>query len=320
MRDQYNREINYLRLSVTDLCNLKCQYCMPADGVVKKSHNEILRMESYVKFVNAMTRLGVNKVRLTGGEPLVRNGILDLVKAIGKMSAVKDLSMTTNGVLLKEYAFKLKDAGLNRINISLDTLNNTKYKKITRGGDLGSVFEGIAAAKEAGLLPIKINVVVINHFNTDEIKEFIGLACEDVEVRFIELMPIGEVASWNKHKFISNQILIDRYMDLFESNESTYNGPAEYFMKKDNKGKIGFISSISEHFCKDCNRIRMTADGKLKLCLHSNREIDLKEILEHDEDKIATYIEDLIFRKPDHHHINDTEYIPVLRNMIGIGG
>ncbi|QUH26846.1 GTP 3',8-cyclase MoaA [Serpentinicella alkaliphila] len=320
MKDQYNREINYLRLSVTDLCNLKCQYCMPADGVDKKSHNEILRIESYTKLVEAMTKLGVNKVRLTGGEPLVRRGILDLVKTIGSMREVKDLSITTNGVLLKDYAQKLKEAGLNRVNISLDTLNPVKYKKITRGGNFEEVINGIGAAKEAGLLPIKINVVVINHFNTDEIMDFIRLADEHVEVRFIELMPVGEVATWNKQKFISNQVLIDRYMDLFESQDSVYNGPAEYFIKKDNQGKVGFISSISDHFCNSCNRIRLTADGKLKLCLHSNREIDIKEALKLDANKLLSYLEDLIFNKPDQHYINDTEFIPVLRNMVGIGG
>lgn len=293
---------------------------MPEQGIEKKSHWDILRIESYIKFVRAMARLGVNKVRLTGGEPLLRKGILDLVKAIGEMTEIKDLSMTTNGILLKDYADKLKEAGLKRVNISLDTLNPVKYKNITRGGTIDTVLEGIAAAKRVGLLPIKINVVVINGFNTDEILDFINLANQDVEVRFIELMPIGEVASWNKDKFISNQELIERYKDLFEDKDLKYSGPAKYYVKKDNGGKIGFINTISDHFCESCNRIRMTASGKLKLCLHSNKEIDLKEALEFDEEKLVSYLREIIYSKPGQHNINDNEFTPVLRNMSGIGG
>src|SRR5690554_6333722 len=208
MQDTLGREINYLRISVTDLCNLRCKYCMPAEGVCKKNHERILRIEEIEEIVKAAATLGVNKVRVTGGEPLVRKGIVDLIGRIGKIEAIKDIALTTNGLLLKEKALALKAAGLNRVNISLDTLNEEKYRHITRGGELKKVLEGIDEAKRVGLVPIKINTVLIGNFNDDEVADFVSLTLADeTDVRFIELMPLGEASGWAKSHFIPNEMV-----------------------------------------------------------------------------------------------------------------
>ncbi len=320
MVDQFERQIHYLRVSVTDLCNLKCQYCMPEEGVEKKAHQDILRIEDYLKLITEMTKLGIDKVRLTGGEPLVRKGIVELVEGIGSLKEIKDLAITTNGVLLKKYAKELKDAGLTRVNISIDTLDPDKYREITRGGDLQAVLDGIAEAKRVGLTPIKLNVVVINGFNTDEVQDFIQMADEDLDVRFIELMPIGQVATWTKDKFFSNEKLLEQYRDLFIFEDGEQYGPAKYYQKKEGKGRVGFINPISNHFCSTCNRVRMTADGKLKLCLHTNEEFDLKPLLELDSATIQNTLKTYISKKPQRHHMNDQEFVPIVRDMNRIGG
>lgn len=320
MIDQYDRKINYLRLSVTDLCNLKCKYCMPIDGIDKKCHSEILRIEDYLKIVKVSTDIGIDKVRLTGGEPLVRGGIIELISKISKIDAIKDIAMTTNGLLLKKNAQKLKDAGLKRLNISLDTMNPIKYSEITRGGNVEEVLSGIKEAKRIGLVPIKLNVVVINGFNTDEISDFIDYADDDVEVRFIELMPIGEASNWNKEKFISNDELYEQYKNILVDDLEYSNGPAKYYRKKETNGKIGFINPISHHFCNKCNRIRVTPDGKLKTCLHSNEEVDLREAINLSEEKLKQLLINSINNKPERHHLNDEGFEPISRSMNCIGG
>ncbi len=201
MKDLYGREIDYLRISVTDLCNLRCQYCMPEDGVCKVDHDDMLTIEEFYEIASAFVSLGVKKIRITGGEPLVKNGIIELVERLSSLG-IDDLSMTTNGLLLSKYAEQLKQAGLDRVNVSLDTLNPMKYKEITRGGDLLTVFSGIEKAKEVGLTPIKINTVLIGDFNQDEIENFVYITKEEeIDVRFIELMPIGEASSWAKDNY-----------------------------------------------------------------------------------------------------------------------
>ena len=196
MKDQYGREINYLRVSITDLCNLRCQYCMPESGVEKKEHSKILSFEEIIQIVNAAVELGINKIRITGGEPLVRKGVVSLIHSLSKIEGIKDLAMTTNGILLKEYAKDLKDAGLNRVNVSLDTLREDRYNTITRGGNIENVMEGLEAAMTVGLTPLKINTVVIKNFNDDEIMDFAQMTLNlPIDVRFIELMPIGQVGS-----------------------------------------------------------------------------------------------------------------------------
>ncbi|MCR6546895.1 GTP 3',8-cyclase MoaA [Dehalobacterium formicoaceticum] len=320
MIDNYGREINYLRISVTDLCNLKCQYCMPAQGVKKKRHDEIMRIETIEKIAQAAVNIGIKKIRLTGGEPLVRRGIIDLVSRISKLKfkGLEDLAMTTNGLLLEQYAADLKKAGLNRVNISLDTLDPVKYHKITRGGDLTQALKGIEAAQKAGLSPIKINVVLIGGFNDEEIVDFVNLTKdENFEVRFIELMPLGEASDWDKSHFLTGEEILHRVPQLIPLPTKGKIGVARLFKLPDSKGKVGLISPLSNHFCHDCNRVRITADGKLKPCLHDDVELDIRD---YDEDHLEQFLMDGIYGKPVQHHILKHDYIPVARNMNEIGG
>ncbi|WP_313756901.1 GTP 3',8-cyclase MoaA [Tissierella sp.] len=318
MKDSFGREINYLRISLTDRCNLRCIYCMPEKGVSKFSHEEILTLEEVYEITKVFVELGVNKIRFTGGEPLIRKGIIDLIYKVSKLDGVKDLAMTTNGILLKEYAKELKKAGLNRVNISLDTLDEEKYSLITRGGKLENVLEGIEEAKKVGLTPIKINTVLIGGFNDDEIESFIGLTeKEDINIRFIELMPIGEAAGWAKEKFISNDIILEKVKELIPIPREDKSSPAVYYKLPNGKGKVGIINPISCKFCANCNRVRLTSKGQLKLCLHSNREIDIKEALKSGQD-MRKLIIDSINQKEESHHLENGKYIS--RNMNQIGG
>lgn len=318
VEDLFGRNINYLRISVTDLCNLRCRYCMPEEGIPKVSHKDILTVEEIGEIARIFVKLGVNKIRLTGGEPLVRRGILDIVEKIGKLDGLKDLAMTTNGVLLKKYAKELKLRGLKRVNISLDTLNEDKYKYITRRGSIKDVMEGIEAAKKYGLTPIKINTVLVKGFNDDEIEALAGLTeKEEIDVRFIELMPIGVTAKAELDGYISNDIVLEKLPELIEVEREDISSPAVYYRLPKGKGKIGLINPVSCKFCKYCNRIRLTARGSLKLCLHSNKEINLKEALRSGQD-IEKLIIDAIDKKPESHHLEDGEYIS--KKMYEIGG
>ncbi len=318
MLDSFGRKINYLRISLTDRCNLRCQYCMPEEGVEKFCHDDILSLEEVYTIVEAFVDLGIDKLRFTGGEPLVRKGLVSLIERVSKLNKVKDMTMTTNGVLLKKYAKDLKEAGLNRVNISLDTLNPDKYRKITRGGDINKVLEGIEEAKKVGLTPIKINSVLIGNFNEDEIEDLVNLTQnEKIDVRFIELMPIGEAATWAEEKFVPNSIILDRVKSLVPVPREDISSPAVYYKLPYGRGKVGIINPISCKFCQDCNRVRLTSTGKLKLCLHSNREIDLKEALTNKEDLKALILKS-VFEKEEAHHLEDRDYID--RNMNQIGG
>ncbi|WP_353096983.1 GTP 3',8-cyclase MoaA [Tissierella praeacuta] len=318
MKDSFGREINYLRISLTDRCNLRCKYCMPEKGVSKFSHEEMLTLEEVYEITKSFVELGVNKIRFTGGEPLVRKGIIDLISKVSKLDGVKDLAMTTNGLLLKEYAKELKEAGLKRVNISLDTMDEKKYGLITRGGKLKNVLEGIEEAKNVGLTPIKINTVLIGGFNDNEIDSFVELTeKEEIDLRFIELMPIGEAAGWAKEKFISNDIILEKVKELIPIPREDKSSPAVYYKLLKGKGKIGIINPISCKFCANCNRVRLTSKGQLKLCLHSNREIDIREALKNGQD-IKKLIIDSISQKEESHHLEDGKYIS--RNMNQIGG
>lgn len=317
MKDSYGRRINYLRISITDLCNLRCKYCMPEHGVNKVDHKDILSLEEIFEIAKVFVSLGVNKIRLTGGEPLIRKGIIDLVRKISKLDGINDLAMTTNGILLKKYAKELKEAGLNRVNISLDTLNEKKYSDITRGGRLKDVLEGIEAAKEVSLSPIKINTVLIGGFNTDEIEDFVSLTIdEDIDIRFIELMPVGEASKWAEDNFVSNKMILGKVKKLEKVERLDPSSPAVYYKLPNAKGRVGIINPISCKFCDYCNRIRLTSKGKLKLCLHSNEEINLRDKLRKGED-LKKVILDAITQKPESHHLEDKEYITDSMNQIG---
>ncbi|NLV88541.1 MAG: GTP 3',8-cyclase MoaA [Tissierellia bacterium] len=318
MIDSFGRKINYLRISLTDRCNLRCKYCMPEEGVYKFSHAHMLTLEEVFEVAKVFVELGIDKIRLTGGEPLVRKGILELIRNISSLKGVKELAMTTNGTLLKDYAQALKEAGLNRVNISLDTLNEEKYKAITRGGDLKSTLQGIEAAKKAGLLPIKINTVLIGGLNDDEIESLVGITEEEeIDIRFIELMPIGQAATWAKEKFIPTTVVLEKVKELLPIPKEDKSSPATYYKLPNGKGRVGLINPISCKFCAHCNRVRLTSQGKLKLCLHSNAEVDIKEALRSGQD-LKKLILDSIEKKEESHSLDEGKYIS--RNMNQIGG
>lgn len=318
MKDSYQRNINYLRISITDHCNLMCRYCMPNNSVSKANVTSILSIEQIERVVKVFTSLGVTKVRLTGGEPLIRKDLIELVTRVGKIEGIEDFSLTTNGVLLQQYATKLKDAGLDRVNISLDTLDKKKYAEITQGGNLKAVLAGIEEAKIQGLSPIKLNVVLIRGFNDDEIENFVNLTLDEtIDVRFIELMPVGTASEWASDRYVSNQIVLDKVPGLIECGKDEKSSTALYYKIPSAKGRVGIINPISHKFCSDCNRIRITATGKLKLCLHSNIEIDLKDVLE-DETLLKEKVLSSIAQKSLAHHLEDGNYIS--KNMCQIGG
>lgn len=320
MKDHHGREINYLRISVTDLCNLRCQYCMPEEGIVKKKHKAILSFEEIYQIAKVSAQLGIKKVRITGGEPLVRKDIAVLISQISKISGIEDIAITTNGILLEEYAAALKDAGLKRINISLDTLKADRYETITRGGDINKVMRGIEAARREGLSPIRINVVAIKGFNDDEIADLANLTIENpIDVRFIELMPIGETGRFALGKYISNEEVMSHIenLELTEQEQSV----ATYYKIKGAKGRVGFITPVSNHFCSRCNRVRITSDGKLKPCLLSSEEVDLKQVLDEKNDiKLKKVIENAILNKPNRHYLDGKIEDSTHRNMVEIGG
>lgn len=320
MKDNFGREIKYLRISVTDLCNLRCKYCMPESGIDKKPHFNILSFEEIYQIAKASVELGIDKIRITGGEPLVRKDIVTLVEKLASIDGIKDLAMTTNGILLKDYATDLKKAGLNRVNISLDTLYEDRYTDITRGGNIYDVMDGLEGAIVAGLTPVKINTVIIKGFNDDEIMNFVQLTLnEPLYIRFIELMPIGQVGTSGKYEFVSNEEILSKLQGI-KPVKMEDGAVAKYYQFPGALGKIGFINPISDHFCSDCNKIRLTSDGKLKPCLHSNEEIDLKEVLDkNDFGLLKETIKQTILNKPERHYLKENPEI-VSREMNKIGG
>jgi cyclic pyranopterin phosphate synthase len=291
---------------------------MPSEGISKFPHGHIQSFETYAYIVDVFARLGVNKIRITGGEPLVRKGVFKLIEHIGKMDDITDFAMTTNGLLLRDQAKALKEAGLDRVNVSLDSLKPERYREMTRGGDLKSVLEGIEEAKKWGLTPIKINVVLIGGFNEDEIVDFVQLTQDEaIDVRFIELMPIGEVSTWSVDRFIPNESVLKHVPALKREPAKDPASPAVYYRLPNGKGRVGLISPISCSFCSACNRVRLTSEGKLKYCLHDNDEIDLAALIAEGQD-LEKVIEDVIKRKPKSHQIESGNY--VIRNMFQVGG
>lgn len=320
MHDSYGRKINYLRVSLTDRCNLRCKYCMPEDGLENKlDHEDILKLEDVYKVIEAFVELGIDKVRFTGGEPLVRKGIVDLIRKVNNLENVKDIALTTNAILLEDMLEDLKDAGLTRVNISLDTMDKEKYKLITRGGDLDRVLSAIKKAQTLNINPIKINSVLIGGFNDskEEVEKLVSLTKEGIDVRFIELMPIGEGVNFAKERFVSNEEIIHSLDNLTKVEREDKSSPAVYYKINNNKGKIGIINPISCKFCNDCNRVRLTSTGILKTCLHSDNEIDLKQYL-HDKELLKKVIIEAVNKKEESHHLDTGIFIK--RNMNQIGG
>jgi cyclic pyranopterin phosphate synthase len=315
MRDSFNREVDYLRISVTDLCNLRCVYCMPEKGVEKFSHDQIITPERIKEIVEASAKLGIKKIRLTGGEPLTRHGLIEIIKFIKQVKGIEEICLTTNGIGLKEKAQELFDAGVTRLNISLDTLDEKKYRFITRGGNLSSVLEGIKEAQKVGFKNTKINCVLIGGFNDDEIKNFKEFSeIFDVTIRFIELMPIGEGANFDKKSYISNKVILEKLPGaIFDVSD----GVTTYYKFENSNAKIGLISPLSNKFCESCSRIRLTSDGKIKPCLHSKAEFDLSGL--HCKD-LEEKIKESILAKPKEHYLNEDGKSNSIRGMSKIGG
>lgn len=323
--DCFQRSINYLRVSVTDRCNLRCVYCMPEGGIPLIRREEVLSFEEIYTVVSAAAELGVNKVRLSGGEPLVRERVTDLIKMLAHIEGIDDLSLTTNGILLKRYAKRLKEAGLRRVNVSLDTLKEDRFNLICRHGKLQSVLEGIEAARSAGLNPVKINMVVMRHLNDDEVLDFARKTLqEEWHVRYIELMPFGE-QGLETPSFVPLSEIQDRLAslgDLQPDSSVVGNGPARYYRLPSAKGTIGFIGPVTcGDFCLTCNRMRLTADGKLHPCLLGDSEIDLRAVLRagtsHDE--IKQLIQQAVHVKPEGHGLT-AGIKPKMRAMSQMGG
>ena len=316
MEDLFGREIRYLRVSVTDRCNLRCVYCMPPEGVCKQRHSDILSFEEIEEIVRAAVELGVRKIRLTGGEPLVRRGIVDLCRRLDAIQGVEDLSMTTNGILLPPLAKELYQAGIHRINISLDTLDADRYRAMTRGGSLASALAGIRAAAEAGMSPIKINTVLIGGVNDSEIPALVALTQQfPLEVRFIEYMPIGRAAPFGPEAYLCNHVVLEKVPELRQEGNS---GVAKLYRLPGALGRVGLISPLSCAFCGNCDRLRLTADGKLKPCLHSGVEIPLRGL--HGESLQAAILEAVRGKPAQHSALSWRERSGSGRDMNEIGG
>lgn len=298
--DPYQRRLNYLRVSITDRCNLRCLYCMPPGGITPKRHQEILSYEEIVAIVRVGTTLGIDRVRLTGGEPLVRRNLVRLIRQLRDLGALKDLSLTTNGVYLAALAQPLQAAGLDRVNISLDTLRPERFHYITHGGSVEEVLAGIESAEKAGLAPIKINTVAIRGFNDDELMDFVRLTRErPLHVRFIEFMPAGN-GYWSEAKYLPLPPFIERLQKEFslKPEPSLGGGPANNFRIPDAQGTVGFIAAVSQHFCERCNRLRLTADGKLRACLFGSGEVEIKSKVAEGDAAIRAAFAEALKQKP----------------------
>ena len=314
MLDGCGRTIDYLRLSVTDLCNYRCRYCMPAEGVCKRPHADILSVEELVEIGRAAVKCGVKKIRLTGGEPLVRRGILDICHGLRAIPGLEELCLTTNGSLLPSMAAPLREAGVDRLNISLDTLRPDRFANMTRLGTLSDVLKGIQAAEDSGFKNLKLDTVLIGGFNDDEIGDFLLLTMEHPwEIRFIELMPMGPCAGWERECFLSCAAVLDVCPAL---EPERADGVARLYRLPGAAGTVGLISPVSHDFCGECRRVRVTADGKLKSCLHSAEELPLRGL--HGAELEAA-IRRGILHKPPRHHLTDRPS-DTPRRMNEIGG
>lgn len=315
MKDNFGRTIDYLRLSVTDRCNSRCIYCMPEQGVAKCTHAEVLSYEEIAELVSAAAKLGVHKVRLTGGEPLVRRGIVELVRMVAATEGIDEVDMTTNATLLSPIAKDLKEAGLTRLNISLDTLDPERYAQISRTAKLEDALAGLAAAEAAGFVDTKINCVLMGGVNTCDIRPIAELAKDHAyEVRFIELMRMGECASWPAECFVPAERVLEEVPELKPAGNS---GVAELYQAPGWMGHVGLIRPVTHKFCSSCNRVRITSDGKLKPCLHSSEELMLRGL---EGQALYQALADGMRRKPQQHHISKSNPSSTPRRMNQIGG
>ena len=317
MIDRFGRPITYLRISVTELCNLRCRYCMPEEGVCKKSHFDMMTEDETILAVEAAASLGITKLRITGGEPLVKRNILSICRRAAAVAGIEEVCLTTNGILLPKLAADLREAGVSRLNLSLDTLNPEKYAYITRIGSLDDFRAGLDAALKAGFEKLKINAVLIGGFNDDEIVPLADLTKQyPVDVRFIELMPMYDSGDFDRKAFIPYTKVLEQLPEAAEIESD--GGVAKLYRLPGAQGSIGLISPVSAHFCGSCNRLRLTADGKLKPCLHSAEEYALKGL---DFDGMKAVMEQAIRNKPAWHGDLDALHRSQAgRNMNQIGG
>lgn len=323
--DSFNRRIDYLRISITDKCNLKCVYCGSSKGLKHFNNAEIMTEEEIERFVRIAHKHGLRKVRITGGEPLLRKNITGLISRIKKIG-INNLSLTTNGTMLAELAEDLKKAGLDRVNISLDTMDAGKYRKITKGGDIHRVWESLKEAERVGLSPVKINVVPIRGINDDEILSFASLTVEkDYHIRFIEFMPVSSDGMWRREKCVSSKEIkeiISRIGGL-ESFIFRGEGPSRNYRIKGAVGVIGIISPVTDHFCSSCNRLRLTSVGNIKPCLFSNQEVDIKTPMRNgaDDDEIERLFLHSVSIKPEGHKLDENiTAADNIKKMSRIGG
>ncbi|XEC96431.1 GTP 3',8-cyclase MoaA [Paenibacillus tarimensis] len=328
--DRFGRHHNYLRISVTDRCNLRCLYCMPEEGVEFTDASNLLSYDQITEVVEAAAGLGISKLRITGGEPLVRPGLDGLIAQLASIPGITDIALTTNGLLLAPQAKALKAAGLSRVNISLDTLEPARFRLIARRGDLKRVMEGIEAAADAGMTPIKLNCVLLKGINEDEIASFLKLAYErPLHVRFIEYMPIGHAdENWKNHYLPLSRVMEiaqDAGYVLSPRTEVTGNGPSEDWHMEGGAGSFGLIHPVSDQFCKRCNRLRLTADGFIKPCLYWLDELNVKPALG-DREQMAQLFRRAMDLKPENHEmaaklLNEAQsHVPTERRMSQIGG
>ncbi|HEX2923961.1 MAG TPA: GTP 3',8-cyclase MoaA [Chloroflexota bacterium] len=324
--DGFKRAINYMRISITDRCNLRCVYCMPAEGVPWLPHQDVLTFEEIERIVTATATAGMKKIRITGGEPLVRRGVVGLIERLSAIPGIDDVAMTTNAILMPQFADALVKAGLKRINVSLDTLRPERFASIARRDGLERVLKGIEAAERAGMAPIKINAVVLRGVNDDEIVDLARLTVDRPwHVRFIEAMPLGGNLSVEEQGFISADEILERLGEqekLEESSGPNGSGPARYFKIPGARGTVGVISPMSHFFCGSCNRVRLSAEGMLRLCLFSDQEIDLRAPLRGgaSKEQIVEIFQKAIRTKPERHHLVVGQSNCSLRALSQIGG
>lgn len=325
MKDKRYRGIEYLRISVTDRCNLRCVYCMPEEGISCLAHDEVLTFDEIITICRSAAELGVSKIKLTGGEPLVRKGFIDLVRQIKAVPGIEEITLTTNGLLLEDRLEELIEAGISKINISLDTLDSQKFKEITRVDGLETVLRVIKQAADHPKVQVKVNSLIAKHLNENEILTLAELAKEmPISVRFIEVMPIGlgkNLETISKDEMIA--ILESQYGQLVPYEGKLGNGPATYYEVPDFVGKIGFISAVTECFCEGCNRIRLTANGYLKLCLHSTKGLELKSLLRQgiSQEALTKVMSEAILNKPEKHHFGEASGSDIENKMMSqIGG
>ena len=317
MIDKLGRDITYLRISLTDKCNLRCRYCMPEEGVCRRQHHEMMNEDEVVTAVQVAASLGIHKIRLTGGEPLVKKNIVSICRRVAEVEGVREVCLTTNGLLLPQLAKELREAGVKRLNLSLDTLDPEKYAYITRIGKLEQFRAGLEAALDAGFDKVKINAVLIGGFNDDEIEALAGLTMEyPVDMRFIELMPIQDHDEFGESAYVPYSRVLEKLPQALPVEKD--GGVAKLYRLPGAKGNIGLISPISAHFCGECNRIRLTADGKLKPCLHSAEEYSIKGL---DQNGMMAVFQEAIWNKPAWHgDLDAVNRSKAGRNMNEIGG